>query len=176
MIKILVFILIIIVVYESIHQYLRQQDRKNIFLKAEFKAKELRKPLVVIGDPNNGGGSKLWGKMYHGGDYCIDLTGCPLEKKTIGIKGDVIESLKQFSDNSVVIYISCVLEYVTDIETCIHEIKRVAGKHIYVVKVSPYSLMSRFYFMKLGDGSESKNIIYKAPPYDDFSYKKINLK
>lgn len=170
----IILFVIIIALYEILHQCYRQYERKNLFKLAKQRSIELSKPLVVIGDPTNGGGSKLWGKTYSGGDYCIDLTGCPNEKQSINIKGDVVQSLREnFKDNSSVIYVSCVLEYVENIEECISELKRVAGDNMFIVTVSPYCLMSRFYFMKLGDVSLSKNIIYSAPPYSYFKYTRI---
>jgi len=174
----LIIILIILIINEIIHSLLRQYIRYTIYLNAVKRSKKLNKPLIVIGNPNNGLGSKLFGQTYGYGDICIDLIGCLNKDKDnhISIKGDATKSLKQFTSNSSVIFVSCVLEYIDDIESCIKELKRVANNNIFVVIVSKYCLSAYIYgiFPTLGDSSRIKNIFTSAPPNGDFVYKKLN--
>ena len=170
-----VILIILLLIYESIHQIIRQRDRKQYYQMAVCRANETGLPLIVIGDPANGFGSKLFGKTYGYGDYCIDLTGCPYNDNINGtnIKGDALKALKEFDNGSAVIFVSGVLEYVDDVDNLILELKRVGGEHLFIRIVSQYSLVSRTYgkiFPTFGDSSSSKNVFIMAPPIGDFKY------
>ncbi len=51
------------------------------------------------------------------------------------------------ADNSSVVFVSCVLEYVTDIDAALREISRIAGSadNVFVVTVQPWTLTARLY-------------------------------
>ncbi len=159
--------------YEFLHGINRQMERRNIFKKAKNHAIAIKKPLLVYGDPYNGIGSKIFNKFMKGygcGDETVDLTGCPKCKN--GIKSDMLEHLKTKKSNSQVIFVSCVLEYLDDIEEVFKEMKRVSGgiENIFVVTVNEFSLAAYFY----QDGNHSsKNIIYAPPKFKDLSYRKL---
>jgi hypothetical protein len=169
----IIILIIIIISYEFFHGYLRQRDRQNYFKSAEKRAKELKRPLLVYGDPYNGNGSKIYNTFmdtYGCGDETVDLTGAPKCKN--GIKMDILSHLKTKKSDSAVIFISCVLEYVDEIDEIISEIKRVAGSldNVFIVTVNRHTLSAYFY----SDGSDtSKRIIYAPPEYDYLDYKDI---
>lgn len=100
------------------------------------------------------------GRDYECGDVCLDLTGCPQCPNQI--KDDLLESLKKMERDSLVIYISCTLEYMLDLKSTIKELERVSGspENLFIVNVEPYSPL-HFLF----DGS--RNIIYDGPPNVD---------
>ena len=174
--KIIIFsigLYILLQIYDFIHGINRQIDRKIIYKKAEKRAREIKKPLLVYGDPYNGIGSKLFNRFMEGygcGDETVDLTGCPKCKN--GIKSDMLEHLKTKKSNSQVIFVSCVLEYLENIEEVFEEMKRVSGgiENIFVVTVSEFSLAAYFY---KDDNHSSKNIIYAPPKFKYLSYKKL---
>jgi hypothetical protein len=145
---------------------------------AQDRAKELNRPLIVIGDPHNGFACSLFGKAYEGGDKMIDLFPCPKcmdDPNTI--KGDLIEELESLEPDSCVIYTSCVLEYVPQIDEAIEQIERVAGSYenIFCVHVQPYCLTAYIYPYKfITKHSALLHVISKAPPYNkEFIYKSL---
>jgi hypothetical protein len=143
--KILIIVVLILIINEIIQTYIRQIFRKKLFLEAENLSKILKRPLMVIGDPYNGIGSKFHGPAYGCGDICLDITGCP--KCNNGIKGRLEDKLSSFKSNSHVIYISCVLEYVDEIDKVWEELLRIAGtsKNIFMINVSGYCLTAYLY-------------------------------
>jgi SAM-dependent methyltransferase len=114
----------------------RAARRKEIFAQAQARARSLKRRLVVIGAPDGGvtGG-------YGCGDVTIDLapTSCPN-----ALTVDVTKRLP-FADDSVVVFCSCVLEYVRDPQSAIREIWRVAGDNAFFVGVEPWTLTAYLY-------------------------------
>jgi hypothetical protein len=170
---IFIIIFIIIIINETYHTIKRQYERIKIFRLAEMRAKKIKRPLVVIGDPYNGKGTKFFNKFldtYGCGDETIDLTGA--QKCKNGIKSDLFEYLIKQKSNSKVFFISCVLEYIENIDKVIKELYRVAGSsiNIFIVSVNRYCLTAYLY----KDGSDkAKNIIKGPPYYDIITYKRI---
>jgi hypothetical protein len=157
--------------YEIVLNYTRYIRRKQIFQVALNKSKTLDKPLLVIGDPDNGTTNHLLGRCYGCGDVCLDITGCIGCPN--GVKATIEEYLPTLKTNSHVIFISCVLEYVKteNIDFIIQEIKRVSGDDYFIVSVDPYSLTALFYPTKILTGESGPNqIILSEYPSKDFKY------
>jgi hypothetical protein len=174
---IILIIALVIFIYEKTLSYLRHQRRGEIYELAKKRAKALGKPLIVIGDPHNGLGCTIWGPKYDLGDVMIDLFPCKkCEKNKKTIKADMTEALKKFGSNSAVIYTSCVLEYVPEVEEAIAEIERVAGSHknIFAVHVQPYCLTAFSYpYPKsiINHDGPSRVFLLAPPEYPKFVYK-----
>jgi hypothetical protein len=124
----------------------RSFRRKRNYALALAQKKKSSKRLLVIGDPNNGGWSTVMGKEYDCGDICTDLVGC--EKCLNSLQGDLLYVLKSFPDNSVVIFESCVLEYVLKLDEVKQEMKRVSNNDIFSTRIGP-TLMYLWYFPSL---------------------------
>jgi methyltransferase family protein len=109
----------------------RWRRRSAVFNEAATKAIQLNRPLVVIGAPDGGVTSG-----YQCGTYTVDIspTACPN-----WLPVDITKTLP-FGDNSVVVFCSCVLEYVVDPSAAVAEIKRVTGGYAYFVGVEPWTL------------------------------------
>lgn len=176
--KALIAVVIILLLLVSRDFYLiligRKKRRIKIYDLAEKKAKETGKRLFVIGDPNNDNTS-IDGKADYGcGDVCLDKeTGCDICPK--GVKANIEEYLPSLPDNSYVIFVSCVLEYVDNFEEVKKQLFRVSGGDLFIVNIEPYTLKTTF-FPNLGYGSKfkRKRIIYKAPPYsNEIIYKEL---
>jgi SAM-dependent methyltransferase len=107
-----------------------------MYAEAAAKARQLGKPLLVIGAPDGGVTAG-----YGCGDVTIDLqeSSCP-----VSIKADITKTLP-FDDNSAVVFVSCVLEYVNDAEAAMRELRRVAGPNLYMVRVEPWTLTAYLY-------------------------------
>ncbi len=123
----------------------RFAERKRLFREAQARATATGRPLVVVGAPGNGAHTGLI-EAYGCGDVCVDLVGCAGCPVSVAV--DLTrESVARVAPDSAVVYVSCVLEYVTDIAAAWREILRMAGSaaNAFVVPVGGYSLTSRFY-------------------------------
>ena len=107
---------------------------------------------------------------YGCGDETVDLTGCP--NCPNGKKSDMLAHLKTKESNSQIIFISCVLEYLDDIDQVINEIIRVAGSldNVFVVTVGEKSLSAYFYSE---DDYKAKNLVKAPPKFTELTYIKI---
>ena len=176
-IVIIVLLLFSVILINEIYQGVqRQKDRNNIYTLAESRAKELGKPLLVYGDPYYGLGSRFFNMFMEGygcGDETVDLTGCPLCPNCV--KSDMLVHLKTKESDSQVIFVSCVLEYIDDIEETISEMKRVAGSldNIFVVTVKNNSFSAYLY---QEDEYAAKNLIQAPPLFKELSFRKIKWK
>lgn len=78
---------------------------------------------------------------YGCGDITIDLapSKCPNS-----IQADITQPLS-IADDSVVVVVMCVLEYVSDVNAALAEINRISGGNLFVVRVEPWTLTSVLY-------------------------------
>lgn len=122
----------------------RFEARKHLYAAAQRRATETGRPLVVIGDPNTGMHTRL-AAATGCGDVCLDLTGCPA--CPVGLAVDITRPVAQVADDSAVVFVSCVLEYVNDPQAASREILRMAGswENVFVVAVQSWTLTSLFY-------------------------------
>lgn len=170
MLRIVLLIILVIIINELIQGIIRQKQRNIVYNMAVERSKKTNLPLVVIGDPYNGLGSKFYNlfmKGYDCGNITVDINGA--KKCPNGINNDILSYLKKQKSNSQILFISCVLEYVDDIEIIIDEIKRVSGSNdnIFIVSVNKYSLSAYFYY---GSNYKSKNLIMGPPFYKDINF------
>lgn len=121
----------------------RHSERTSVFAAAVRRATELGRQLVVVGDPDAGLHTRIV-RAYGCGDVCVDLNGCPACPTAIA--ADITKPLP-FADNSVVVFVSCVLEYVPKMEAAYRELLRVAGDvtNLFVVTVQPWTVTATLY-------------------------------
>ena len=158
----LLYLIIFLILYECSITFHRKYTRRVLFEEASKRAKETNKKLLVIGDPYNGIASISTGLDYNCGDLCIDLTGCPKCKN--GIKGYLENVIKDINMNDYVVYISCVLEYVDDIEEILKYLNRIDFKDLFIVTVEYYSLGAYLYPYFITKEKPPQNIIYQTKP------------
>ena len=115
----------------------RRDLRATLYRAAAVRASELNKPLVVLGAPDGGVTAG-----YGCGDLTVDLF--PSGVCPVPIVADVTKALP-FADDSVVVFVACVLEYVSDFDAALKELRRVAGNNLYVVRVEPWTLTAYLY-------------------------------
>lgn len=115
----------------------RRGKRSAVYGQAADAARVLGRPLMVIGAPDSG---PTCG--YGCGDVTVDLapSTCPL-----AIQADITQQTLPFGDNSVVCFVSCVLEYVSDAHAALREITRVSGGYAYFVGVEPWTLAGQVF-------------------------------
>ena len=123
----------------------RFRNRRLAFEAASRRAVQLGRPLIVVGDPDAGAHTRLM-RAYECGDLCIDLHGCPLCQvmKAADLTRGPIEGI---ADDSAVVFVSCVLEYVSDYEAALQELHRMAGapENLFLVFVEPWTLTAVLY-------------------------------
>lgn len=114
----------------------RRDTRSRVFDRARARAEQLGRPLVVVGAPDGGVTAG-----YGCGDVTVDLAGstCPN-----ALAADIAKPLP-FADDSVVVFVSCVLEYVDDYEGSMRELRRIAGEQLFIVRVEPWTLTAFLY-------------------------------
>ena len=123
--------------WEGLWWCVRRHRRGIIYKQALAHARAIGRPLVVIGAPDAEVTSG-----YGCGDITVDLVGsksCP----TV-IPADITKPL-MFHDDSVVVAVFCVLEYVDDYGAALSELYRISGGHLFVVHVEPHTFTAHMY-------------------------------
>lgn len=127
---------LVLLAWEAAWWARRRFERRRVYERALADARASGRPLVVVGAPDQGVTAG-----YDCGDLTIDLYGsfCPQT-----LRADITKSLPLGTDSSV-IFVSCVLEYVDDLDAALAELRRVSGGHLHVVRVEPWTLAAYFY-------------------------------
>lgn len=114
----------------------RRSMRQRMFAAARARADALGRSLVVVGAPDGGVTAG-----YGCGDITIDIkpSSCPNS-----IVADITQPL-MFADDSVVVVVMCVLEYISDAKAALAELNRISGGNLFVVRVEPWTLTSLLY-------------------------------
>jgi hypothetical protein len=123
----------------------RFNARRTLYAQAVSRALELQRPLLVIGDPDAGLHTRIT-RAYGCGSVCLDQSGCP--RCPTSIKGDLTKGPVPFiADNSAVVFVSCVLEYVSDPYAAWRECLRMAGssQNIFLVTVDWWAATAVLY-------------------------------
>lgn len=114
----------------------RRMQRRSMFEAARAEARRLGRPLVVVGAPDGGVTAG-----YGCGDVTVDLAGSTCPNSLVA---DVTKPLP-FADDSVVVFVACVLEYVDDLPRAVAELTRISGGRMFVVRVEPWTLTAYLY-------------------------------
>ena len=125
-----------ILAWESLWWANRVHNRHTLYDKAKAHARSMKLPLVVVGAPDRG--------MTRGpgcGDLTLDIasTQCPCRMQV-----DITKRVP-LPNNSAVVFVSCVLEYVNDLPSAWRELQRIAPKRVYVSRVQPWTLAAYLY-------------------------------
>jgi hypothetical protein len=157
--KTVIKIIIILTVYQAILTIQLKLTRRKLFKLAEARSKFTGKKLVVVGDPDNGVGTKFTGRDYTCGDICVDITGCPGCPN--GVKSDLESYLKTIDLNEHIIFISCTIEYIPDITNILEDLSKIPPENLFVVNIQWYNLCSYYYpnFLSGETATSSINIM-----------------
>lgn len=147
-----------VILFEIVMGSIRQFNRYNEYHKAYNLSRKLDKPLLVVGDPDNGFMGKFLKLSYPCGDMCLDIVGCKNCKNYI--KGDALKELKKMPSDSCVIFESCVLESIKYNKQVLDEIKRVSGNKYFQVRIG-MSIIRHWYF--LGYLTGESTTLYPVP-------------
>lgn len=128
---------------EGLAAWKRFEARKAAFASAQRRALDLGRPLVVVGDPDAGMHTRM-ARAYPCGDVCVDINGCPA--CPVQLIADLATERLPFEDDSVVVFVSCVLEYVADVRAAVTELARVAGPdNLFIITVQPWTITAALY-------------------------------
>ena len=105
----------------------RRWSRRNLYKQAYQRAKLTQKPLLVVGDPDSGCINHYLGRDYGCGDRCLDLTGCPKCPLHQRLTGSLEHWLPKLKSNGYVVFVSCTLEYVEDMQLIADQLQRVSN-------------------------------------------------
>lgn len=122
----------------------RFRARQDQFDRASARALALDRRLVVVGAPGAGAHTRLM-PAYGCGDVCVDIDGCPACPVSETV--DLTRGRTTVPDDSAVVFVSCVLEYVSDPAAAMREIVRMAGdaSNVFLVTVQPWAATSVLY-------------------------------
>ena len=172
-------IIVFMALFYAVFNMKKRNDEKNeIFSKAQARAKQLNRKLIVLGSPTSASGKvfKRFTKIYGCGDVCIDMNGCEGCKNSISNK--VEDVLHKFPSNKYVVFESGLLEVVDKekLPYIVKEINRVAGgrKNIYGSHAIQnykffYNNFGRYVYEVVGEGSISR-FVDKYPPHHDYKF------
>lgn len=144
----------------ALHRFRR---RRLAFEAAAQRAAATGRPLIVVGDPDAGAHTRLM-RAYECGDLCIDLRGCP--RCQVMRAADLTQGpIDGLADDSAVVFVSCVLEYVTDLVAALHELARIAGsrENLFLVLVEPWTLTATLYPGARWSGIANERVIAMHP-------------
>lgn len=137
-----VTVAVLLLLWEPVFQ--RNVRRYRYYRMARARAHRLGRRLVVIGAPDAGEGrSAAFARtlrLYGCGDECVDLGGgcVPRCGDTRHTRVDALAYLRGLPDDSRVLFVSVVLEYVDDLPALVWEMERVAGSlrdNVFVVHI-----------------------------------------
>jgi len=127
------------VIWMCVEMFIQKERRRVTFRRAQQRARELDRTLVVFGDPSVGVSNLILGRDYTCGDICIDTQGCSI-CKDVSVSRSIVDVLPDIPTDSCVTFVSGVLSFVDDahIEKVIYDLQRVSGPgNLFVVEESP---------------------------------------
>ncbi len=127
-----------VAVAETAATWTRWEQRRRLFLAADARARKLGRPLLVV-LPRKEGWFNRSMRLYEYGARYPDIFS---RRNSPVIFADSLARGVAVQSDSAVVYVACVLEYVTDLRRSMDEIMRIAGEpeNIYIVTVQPWTL------------------------------------
>ncbi len=127
-----------VAVAETAATWTRWEQRRRLFLAADARARQLGRPLLVV-LPRKEGWFNRSMRLYEYGARYPDIFS---RRDSPVIFADSLARGVAVQGDSAVLYVACVLEYVTDLRRSMDAILRIAGEpeNIYIVTVQPWTL------------------------------------
>jgi hypothetical protein len=126
-----------VAVAETAATWTRWEQRRRLFVAADARARQLGRPLLVV-LPRKEGWFNRSMRLYEYGARYPDIFS---RRNSPVIFADSLARGVAVQSDSAVVYVACVLEYVTDLRRSMDEILRIAGEpeNIYIVTVQPWT-------------------------------------
>ncbi len=127
-----------VAVAETAATWTRWEQRRRLFQAADARAREQGRPLLVVLPRKEGWFNRSMRLYEYGARYTDIFRG----RKSPVLYADTLAGGVKAQSDSAVLYVACVLEYVTDLRRTMDEIMRIAGEreNIYIVTVQPWTL------------------------------------
>jgi hypothetical protein len=127
-----------VAVAETAATWTRWEQRRRLFLAADARARQLGRPLLVVLPRKEGWFNRSMRLYEYGARYPDIFSG----RNAPILYADTLARGVAAHDDSAVLYVACVLEYVADLRRSMDEIMRIAGEpeNIYIVTVQPWTL------------------------------------
>jgi hypothetical protein len=127
-----------VAVAETAATWTRWEHRRRLFQAADERARQQGRPLLVVLPRKEGWFNRSMRLYEYGARYTDIFRG----RKSPVIYADTLAGGVPARGDSAVLYVACVLEYVTDLRRSMDEIMRIAGdrENIYIVTVQPWTL------------------------------------
>jgi len=127
-----------VAVAETAATWTRWEQRRRLFVAADERARQQGRPLIVVLPRKEGWWSRSM-RLYEYGARYADIF---RDHKAPVIYADTLADGIPAGSDSAILYVACVLEYVTDLRRSMDEIMRIAGaaENIYIVTVQPWTL------------------------------------
>ena len=149
-----------VAVAETAATWTRWEQRRRLFLAADARARQLGRPLLVV-LPRKEGWFNRSMRLYEYGARYPDIFS---RRNSPVIFADSLARGVAVQGDSAVVYVACVLEYVTDLRRSMDEILRIAGEpeNIYIVTVQPWTLTASLYPGAQWAGIADKHVVAMA--------------
>lgn len=125
---------------ESMATWSRWERRRALFAAAAERAQQTRRRFVLVLPEREGAITRALRVYEMGRHYpeVFHMRRIPVVRPAELERGRV----ERIADDSAVVYVACVLEYVADVRAAMDEILRMAGdvENVYVVVVQPWTL------------------------------------
>ena len=127
-----------VAVAETAATWTRWEQRRRLFQAADERARQQGRPLLVV-LPRKEGWFNRSMRLYEYGARYPDIF---RDRKAPIIYANTLARGVPARDDSAVLHVACVLEYVSDLRRSMAEIMRIAGEpeNIYLVTVQPWTL------------------------------------
>ncbi len=128
-----------VAVAETAATWTRWEQRRRLFQAADARARQLGRPLLVVLPRKEGWFNRSMRLFEYGARYPDIFSS---HHAPVIYADTLARGVAARGDDSAVLYVACVLEYVTDLRRSMDEILRIAGEpeNIYIVTVQPWTL------------------------------------
>lgn len=128
-----------VAVAETAATWTRWEQRRRLFLAADERARRVDRPLLVVLPRTEGWFNRSMRIFEYGSRHGDIFAG---HNAPIVYADSLARGVPAIADDSAVLYVACVLEYVTDLRRSMDEIMRMAGAvdNIFIVTVQPWTL------------------------------------
>lgn len=135
-----------------------REDRRKLFEAAAVRAEALKRPLIVLGDPDGGLIHHMLGRDFQCGTICIDPKGCG-SCSTQQMAADPTYALSQMASNSAVIFDSGLFAFADDGYALAEQMVRVSGGagNLFMFDVPRFTFTSWL-------ESKRKRVLKEGPP------------
>lgn len=131
----------------------RSELRRELMRQAETRAQALGRPLVVFRPDKSGPLDRAIESWEQGIFEPVEIVQARA--------AELSDRRQRFADDSAVVFVACVLEYVDDAQAALNEVLRIAGDvaNIYVVTVQPWTFYAQLHPRAKWVGLSDSNVV-----------------